>query len=367
MNSRQGGFTLIELMLAVAISSIVGVTFFGVMYMQTMNYVQRLDELDAHSNARAALNVMRRYVRNARWGMVSGSNGVGTVGIGKCFLDASPSQSNGSCNNLVTDSGADRLRVVYIVNDTEYVGSQKFGSANNCSSNVLDTATQVHVNQNPVRAFAPGTILGLGGNCAGSSTPASDIMVYTSDSGSGAGCAHRYGYTMLEGASLSCTAGYDVGFNFGRAVVADFYIYKDAQGRPQLMMRTDPTKAPSAGFVVAYDVEDLQVRYGIDTTYPSDRTVDVWCDDPRISSDGGSGLCDTKQNNTGTAYGTLDNYNRIIAAQITLRVRTDNPRPNLNTFPLDGNFLVANPVANVNDGYQRWIYSTTIALRNDNI
>lgn len=365
MSRPSRGFTLIELMLAVGIASIVGVTFFGVMYMQTITYVQRLDELDAHANARAALNVIRRYARNARWGMVSGSTGAGTVGIGKCYNSALPSQSMGACNNLSSDSGADRMRAVYIINDTEYVGNQNYGSSSNCVSGLFDSSSYVHVNQAPVRLLTANTIIGIGGICVGANPPAaSDVMILTGDS-PGANCSHRYAFTMLEGTTLSCGNGYDKGFSFGRAVVADFYILKDATGRPQLMMRTDPTVAPAKGSVVAYGIEDMQIRYGVDTSFPSDRSVDVWCDDPRIVSDGGN--CDTKQTNTGTAYATADNYNRIIAIQVTLRVRTDSPRPSLNVLPLDPNLTLANPVTNPKDGYQRWIYSTTIALRNDNI
>ncbi|HET6343435.1 MAG TPA: PilW family protein, partial [Myxococcota bacterium] len=207
--------------------------------------------------------------------------------------------------------------------------------------------TRIGVAQHPVTAFTTGQLLAIGGTCT-DGTSGSDVLVMTSDAGAGNGCTHRYGFTLLEGLQTSCPlTGWKPGFTFGRAVVADFYIMT-VGGTPQLMLRTDPRTALASGNVVAYNVEQLLVTYGIDTSNPTDRAVDVWCADPRVSTNGGTcNLTDSQ----GAAISQQGNYNRIVAVTVTVKVRTDMKRT------LTGSA----------DGYRHYTYSTTIALRNNSI
>jgi prepilin-type N-terminal cleavage/methylation domain-containing protein len=350
VNRRQTsrGFTLIELLLVVGIASIVGATFFSVMYMQSLSYLERLDEVDAHQNARAAVNVIRRYVRNAGWGFGSSMSANGTVTIGKCYSDTVPTASQMNCHALTSDPNNDRLRVAYIVNDSETVSTSSYSSPGPCNGLTLPIdLLHINVAQNPVTPFTNSQLLGIGGTCLDGSS-ASDILVFTSDAGASSGCTHRYGYSLLEGAVLSCPTGYQSGYVFGRAVVADFYVMT-VGGTPQLMLRTDPRTALANGQVVAYDVEQLNVTYGIDTSNPTDRTADVWCADPRTTANGGT--C-SNTDTTGAAITQQGNYDRIVAVTITVKIRTDMKRTNLPGSA---------------DGYRHYTYSTTIALRNVSI
>jgi prepilin-type N-terminal cleavage/methylation domain-containing protein len=342
------GFTLIELLLVVGIASIVGATFFSVMVAETNAYMARLDEIDAHQNARAAVNVVRRYVRNARWGFAEDVTAKGTVPIGKCYSDTVPTGSQMNCHFLASDPNNDRLRVVYVANDSETVTTSTAPSTGPCSGLGLADLTRINVAQNPVTPFTANQLLAIGGMC-NDGTSGSDVLVMTSDAGAGNGCTHRYGFTLLEGLLTSClTAGWKPGFTFGRAVVADFYIMT-VSGTPQLMLRTDPRTALASGNVVAYNVEQLLVTYGIDTSNPTDRAVDVWCADPRISANGGTcNLTDSQ----GNALDQQQNYNRIVAVTVTVKVRTDMQRTSL---------------PGSTDGYRHYTYSATIALRNNSI
>lgn len=357
----QRGVTLIELMIALGMGTVLATSFFGVLYTHSLSYIERLDEVDAHQNARAAINILRRYAKQARWGMVSDVKAAGTVPLGMCYK-ASSALPQGNCNNVDAITGtvsADRLRVSFMVQDSEYVSGTTYGAGSDCSTNNPVDTTRVHVKQSGFTQLTSGTLAAIAGQCflpVGATNSASDLVVIGSDDGSGDGCDHRLRYSLLESTAspTTCANGYDKGFTFGRAVVADFYIEKDGGGNPRLMMRLDPRVAigdPNT-YVVAFGVENLQVSYGIDTSQPPDRVPDndPYCDDPRAAADGGS--CNLIDPQTGSAYSTADLYNRIVAVKISISVRTDTQRP----F-----------VPGSSDGYQRWAYSTTINLRNNHL
>jgi hypothetical protein len=186
-------------MVTVGVASIVGATFFSVVYMQSLSYLERLDEYDAHQNARAALNVVRRYVQGDRFGLAQDANAAGVVLVGKCFTGGSPTTANGACNNVPADGGADRLRLVALINDTEFVGNTAYASGNTCDTNSPDDPTLIHANQAQRNPLLPGTLAGIGGSCYSPTgiTAASDVVQITADLPGGS-CAHRYRFTQLE-------------------------------------------------------------------------------------------------------------------------------------------------------------------------
>ena len=366
------GFTLIELMSTLVIGSVLSVSFFGVMYAQQVLFYQRLEQVDAHQNARAAINLIERYILQARSGLGASVAAAGHVPIGRCYNDTNSLISQGNCNNLPSGSGPDRLRVSYIIQDSDFVGNATYNSSGTCpTSGGLVDASLININVNPVTPLVANTLMAVGGNCVSPTATAvagSDIITLTGDRGFDSyGCLHRYTYSLLEGGSPACSTGYAPNFGFGRAVVADFFIGNDAAGAPQLMLRTDPRLPLSQAYVVAYGVEDLQVKYGIDLTSPPDRAVDIYCDDPRNSSDGGAGLCANLSDSQSNSLSSTQVYNRIIAVQFALRLRGSMSRPQNYPTPLDPLALLDNPVLNVNDGYRRWIYRATVALRNNNL
>ena len=368
MNAR--GFTLIELMGALVVGSILGASFFAVMYAQQVLYYQRLEEIDAHQNARAALNLLERYTMQARLGFGANPLAAGTVPVGRCYSDSNSVLSQGNCNGI--DGGADRMRITFLNPDTEFSGNAPNASSGACpTSGAQVDGSRISVNVNPVIPFAANTLMGVGGSCL-NPTPSvaagGDLFTLSGDTGYDSyGCLHRYGFSLLEGGtSLTCSSGYAPNFGFGRAIVADFFIQTTA-GQPNLMLRTDPRTTLAKAFVVAYGVEDFQVSYGIDLGATPDRAVDLWCDDPRTSADGGAGACAAARDSSNVSLTTAQVYSRIIAVQLILRVRSAMSRPQNQPALLEPNAILANPVANVNDGYRRWIYRATVALRNNNL
>lgn len=347
------GYTLLELMIVVAVSSILGTTFCTVMYYQVLTYMERLDEVDAHQSARASFNVIRRYVQGARYGMAQNANARGVVGIGRCMTSAG-SGSTSTCT--AQDGNNDRMRIMGIVPDLNFVGTSAFSSPGPCSAATSPVdVTRINVAQsaNYVFATSPAQLLGIGGNCLDTNYAAgNDLLVYAGDSGSANGCTDRYTFGFWEGATqLACPTGYAKGFAFGAASVADFYVAPDSlnSNNTNLMLRTDPRVAQGSTVitnnnVVAYNVTTFNVTYLIDTTSPPDRGYDLRCRDPRATADGGSCI-----DPTGTLTTSQQIYNRIVGVEVTLAIRSNTFRPNL-----PGSV----------DGYRTWTYTSQFSLRN---
>ncbi|HET6344078.1 MAG TPA: PilW family protein [Myxococcota bacterium] len=355
------GATLIELMISLSVGLVLTSSVVGIMYGQSMGFIQRQDEVDAHQNARVALNVMGRYIRQARWGLASDVAVQGPAPLGMCYSTVGTVLPQGQCNDVDTVNGikVDRLRAISILNDSEYVNGTGYGSAADCNSTSPVDTSVVHVNQNPAMPFASGALAAISGACfspVGGVTSAFDLVSITSDAGFGDSCLHRYRFSRLDGSgsALSCVNGYDSAFSFGRAVVADLYIASDAAANPRLMLRLDP-RTPLGGsgtYVVAFGVENLQVSYGIDASQPPDRVPDnsPWCDDPRSLADGGT--CNLLDPQAGSPYTTAQLYNRIVAVKLQVGVRTDAKRP---------------VVVGSSDGRKHWTYSKVISLRNNHL
>ncbi len=366
--ARSRGFTLLEIVTTLAMASAIASSIFGIVYIQTRTFLERVEDNDAHQNGRAAISVLRQALQNARFGMGTDPEAAGVVGVGACYMTGNHWQFSGACNNLTSDFGADRLRIVSAVPNDQFVNDNVYDSGSNCADGEDDTPSLLHVGSTRP-GFASGDWVILGGGCAGSSDPttANDLLRITGDS-PGANCPHRYGYIHpLTGVtSLSCGLGYTAPFALGRAQIHDFFLARLADGTPCLMFRqsTIPTQAPQ---VVAFNVEDLQVRYGIDLTDPVDGRADVWCSDPRSNNEVSGGCPSGRLPSGGAPYTSTQMYNRIVAVQVAVRVRSDVARPERAPAKLDPTWLVDNPIADPSDGYQRSLYVTTVALRNSSL
>jgi prepilin-type N-terminal cleavage/methylation domain-containing protein len=351
--ARPRGYTLLELMVVVGMASILGTTFCSVMYYQVLTYMERLDEVDAHQSARAAFNVVRRAIQGARYGMAQNINAKGVPGIGRCGA-TSGTGSQGNCT--AQDGNSDRMRVIGIVPDRNFIGAPSYPSAGPCDGTGAPTdATRINVTQDPNFPFAATPLpqlLVIGGNCSDGNAAGNDVLIYGSDAGAANGCSHRYNFTFLEPASgLACPTGYASSFGFGTGRVSDFYIYPDSlnPNARNLMVRSDPRVPLSAGDVVAFNVQRFNVTYQIDTTTPPDRRADVSCADPRSAADGGSCNLTDSQGNLLT---TQQNYNRIVGVLVSLQVQSNTYRANL---------------PGSTNGYRTWTYTSTFSLRNNGI
>lgn len=388
--SSQRGVTLIELMLVLGVSGIVIGVVAQVLYFQQRSFLDQLEYGEAQQNARASIALLKRYVRMAGWGMTTDPSAQGTFPIGACYKTGDTANTQTNCDNIDTDiaggDGMDRLRVVYIQPDGG-------GALVNQPHQVLpgDIPAGLQMDPNPPNAALsppPGhPLLGgyavISGPCIGGGF-GSDLVALGSAS-TDPTYYHRYDFTQVSTGtvSFSCVNGYDNGVSFGRAVVADFFVDVSDPVVPTLRVRLDPSQDLADSHVVAHDIEDLQVSYLLDITCkeyvdtglpstdcPTETTPDrIWdevCDNPN-SINGGEGGCISTQAATLTAEERLQ---RIVAVQIGIVARSKSTdarryKPGGTTMQLMNHTYTWTPASGQTNGdYRRWIYRTTVAVRN---
>ena len=356
------GFTLLELMLTLGVGSLLGAATYGIMFMQTTSFLDRMDEFDLHHNGRAAMSVVRRLLQQTGYGMGQHPEAQGVSAIGQCMLRGdAPLLASNACNRVASDGGADRLRSLSVAADAYTSRYSQTPSNQQCDLSGTGPLNVINTQQAVPLPLSTTRLLAIGGDCEGGDvTAASDLLTLRRDT-PGNGCLHRYEVVDASSgaATLSCPQGYSPNFTFGYANLADLFIRSMSDGTPCLMLAQDPTAAPQ---VVAFNVEDLQVRYGINLTMPASASADTWCDDPRPASAGGT--CPAQSVPPGTVFDASDLRNRIVAVRVALRLRSDRARAGRAASPLDPSWLGDNPVDNPTDGSLRRLLVTTVQLRN---
>ena len=360
------GMTLIELLSAMMIGSLLMSTIAYSFSLQHRFYSRKLDYTEALQNARVSLDVMRDYIRRAGFGFRSHPNATGVSGVGMCF-DDSGADNFAQCNNV--DDGSDRLRIYMGLPD----GHLRTQSGDAAAINQIPIANIAGWARDPYEArpelgqpspiVIQGKVAMISGLCH-SSTPAevsgTDVVKIIGDAPGGAGHHHNYSYAQVTSGStsfLGCPNGY-TDFSFGPAQVVDFYIDKSVPDHPTLKMRItgttgdDPGGAWEDALTVAEDIETLQVQYGLDTS-GNTGIADRWCNDP---ADIGASCA--------TGLSRSQNLARIVATRVAIVARTRQKRRHISGFPLG--VLDYSPPAEI-DGYNRFVFRATIAMRNNRL
>jgi len=357
---RQRGMTLIELMFAMALSLIVIAGIAQTLFFQQRAYQVQLDLGQAQQNARASMALIKHYLRLGGWGLNASHEMIGNVGVGACYDTAETAKESFDCDNVdyyaATDlSGVDRLRIMFMKPDNGGVIKGHLAVTNKIyagDNSGADPSPADH-------PFVVGSLALISGRCTTTGEPAIDLVKI--DSAAASGSAYfEYGFTVpdRDDDSLSCVDGYQSGYIFGAATVADLYVDKmgffdDPPEPPVLRLRLNPEDDLRDGLPVAYNVDDFQVHYYIDTTDPPDETWDVECDD--INN---AGTC-----NTGLTV--RENLARLVAVQVALVVRTDTFRSEWKKSNTENMTVHNHTFAGKLDGYKRWVYRTTVRLRNN--
>jgi len=400
LRAQEKGFTLVELMLTVGLGSIIAGAVVGTMVTQQQGYQTALDFTEAQQNVRAALDVINHYARQAGRGFAVAGNGTGSSAvtlsgspfIGTCYSGSSHSGSGlggaqDNCDNI--DADVDRLRIAFadaskIYDDAAYDLSidDSAGEIKICcdgsGSELCHDSTSVgalHASTETVSSSSP--IYGLiSGTCSDGSL-ANDLVLLTSASN----CSNltsgynTYGYNSdLSGATtsstLTCT--YSSGaFRLSRAEVVDFFVDKTTDSlHPTLNMNRQSAAGSSHAQIIAYDIEDIQFQYGLDTSSSpngilGDGGTPVWCDDLYTTSDS---VGDDDCAGLGVLSSTAAYRQRVIALRMAVIVRTRHQRSRLmkhNVRVLDGATYPLSSENNVRGNYRRWIFRSTVGLRNN--
>jgi prepilin-type N-terminal cleavage/methylation domain-containing protein len=397
---HEKGFTLIELMLTVGLGSIIAGAVVGTMVTQQQGYQTALDFTEAQQNVRATLDVINHYARQAGRGFAVAGNGRGSSAItlsgspfiGSCFSGTSHSGDNlgaaqDNCDNIDTD--VDRLRIAYadadrIYDDAAYdlaIDTSK-GTIQICctasGSELCHNSTSVgalHLSSETISSSTP--VYGLISGTCSDGNLANDLVLLTevTNCSSLVSGYNSYTYTSdLSGQSssttLSCT--YATGaFRLARAEVVDIFVDKTTDSlHPTLKMNRQSAAGATNAQIIAYDVEDIQFQYGIDTSENPDGILGdggtpIWCDDLYITADS---VGDDDCAGLGTFGTTLAYQQRILALRLAVIVRTRHQRSRLmkhNVSAYDGATYPLSSENNVRGHYRRWIFRSTIGLRNN--
>ncbi len=385
---RERGFTLIELMVATAISLIVIGGIFGVMIAQQHTYRTQMELAEASQNARAALDIIRQSLRDAGWGFVSKETAEGLPPVGTCYAVNVTDQS--ACNDITAyNAGTSTL----VSDRTRFAGIEP-GKTFSRDTAWGGTATRVVVNT-PREAMVVNELAILSGQCTGGGANGkiyTGVVKITGVSGAVATPPITYDFDANPSnnpyPAFNCTS-MQSGFALGRAKIVEFYVDRGltnpdpssgATKIPRLMMLInrggqDPaTLAAPTEQAVAYDIEGFHVRYGLDcgrvasgalcsaaTSGGPDDIVDLvatgqsWCNDLTSAN------C-----NTGKAV--IENQMRVMAVQVAVVPRTRGQvRRNTRGVAQNGAAIALWGSTLPADAYRHWIYRATIALRNNQL
>ncbi|MEL6545683.1 MAG: PilW family protein, partial [Myxococcota bacterium] len=154
------------------------------------------------------------------------------------------------------------------------------------------------------------------------------------------------------------------------ARVVDFYIDR-TEDVPRLMMNVNPEGTFDAGstpdddVVVAYNIDSLQIEYGVDVgsdlaTTPSDvpdQEADIWCADLTDT------LCDT---NSILASGLTPAQRaaRVVAVRIAVVPRAETT--SLDEGEINPDFTVMSSLI-PGDRFRRWVFRGGVRLRNNEL
>jgi Tfp pilus assembly protein PilW len=382
IRKNERGFTLVELMVAAALSMIVIGGVFGTMITQQQTYIAQLQLSESAQNARAALDIIRTSLRAAGWGFVSSEAGTGLPAVGTCWASNLADQS--TCNDLAAYNPngvatlSDRLRISAIEGGATFSRNTTWTSSTKATVKDL-TRTQLVVDDLAI----------ISGQCTAPTNGIyTGVVKITGVSAGGSDVTYTFNTSVTGYPAFACTT-MSSGYAFGLARIVEFYLDRNlantdpsagATNTPRLMMMVnrggrDPvtTQAPVEQ-TIAYDIDNLQIRYALDcgvvasgqlcsakTASTSDNILDnvttgnMWCNDLRATS-------------CATGYTDLQNQMRVMAVQVAVVPRTrDQIRRNSLGKTMTGTSISVFGSSTPADSYRRWVFRSTIALRNNQL
>jgi len=343
----RSGFTLIELMVAIAISSVVVVGLYSLFTVQSRQFLFQDLQMEMHQNQRFATDVLTRSIRMA---------GFGTSGRVDGYLGSGSDVNNDlpvimAHDNWTGGDGTDAITVVY--GDPSSTMGTKTTVLNNCETTELDFPMGVRDYPARLAEYGAGEMMmcmdyaALGGMetylWVLSADPTSTGAVYVHDATS-----------YLDFQSV-CPLGENLSpaMYCSKAQVMTFYIDNNDDGvgpgnpgQPVLMLDLDLDWPEADDIPLVENVEDLQIEYCM------------------LDADGDGSVDDcTAPPATWVDSVTDAHGHEVQMVRLSLLVRSARTDPNdgyKNTQPTLANHA---PAASI-DGYYRQVLVTEVTVRN---
>jgi type IV pilus assembly protein PilW len=335
VHRRQGGFSLVEIMIAITLSLIVLAGVLAVMYSSKVTYAESERVGRLQESGRAAVDLMLRDLRGAGFpgcaqpieGLFALNNILtnptdvfnnfaepafgyeGTGGTWSPALDGALFPSATAGNDVLvirtTPSGSPSMRVTALVDtaDTSITVSKSAGEMLDMGRPaVISDCGNATVFE--VQNFTPG-----GGDLTG---------------------------TIARSGSANLGADYRPGARVIPVVSVGYYVAPDTAGTGTSLWRVvdgEPAQEMIPG------VEALEVRYGVDTDAGSDVTVNQYVDADAVTD-----------------------WSRVISVSLAILIRSgEQTSPTVDTSTYR---LLETDLGPFNDRFQRSVFTTTVTLRN---
>ena len=341
--SRRG-FTLLELVFAVAIGAVVVAGLYSVFRLQMRSFVTQDLQMEMHQNGRMAVDILGRTARLAGYGSGDGAV-LGVFGAAGVTDDPLPAvvSYNGTGPN-----GSDAITLVSM--DPALVVNTNETAPPPCNTAVLHADPTVLHNAARIAQYQANELL-LCYDYAGIGSFRSYLWTLAA-----AGNATSGDFTVSPNtqgdyvSDCSGTANLPVVMVCSRGEVATYYIDADdtdgigpgSAEHPVLMMDLD-FESPDADDVPVVDnVEDLQIAYCLESA---------------------TGNTDCSQASAWQDQMTTADVDNVYMIRVSLVIRSSRPDL-LSTFPGQRPALEDNPGSAVTDNYYRQVVSTEIAVRN---
>ncbi len=257
--TREAGFTLIEVMAAVAIFSIAMTAVYATFTFQHQSFTTQSRVASMQENFRDALVPLNRDIRLAGYGIPA------PVTI----------------PNTAIPGGVTSIRSLYPVDNTTGPDTLYIMYLYDMDSNQPPT-TITSPMPNPSAEFNVGQVTGfqVGDLCFISDGAAADMFQVTTVQSASLKIQHNPGgsndYNAAGGHTTFPPGGYDTGSTIAKARFLRYYIDTTTDpAHPTLMVDRMGGATPQP---VADDIEDMQFQYFLDTNF--DGVPDTWSDNP---------------------------------------------------------------------------------------
>ncbi len=347
---RRSGFTMLEMLVAIAIASVVVVGLYGLFTVQSRQFLFQDLQMEMHQNLRFGTDVLSRSVRMAGFstsGFVAGV--MGYDGTSGSSVDAEELPAIISWDSDGTN-GTDAITVIY--GEPSTVMSTDWSVTESCDATTIQFQPNLIDNNAKLQQLEAGDLL-LCHDYASMSGPESYLWSLSADANAATGevdvsSNSGVGYTDYDNI---CPASENLSpiMRCARAQVLTFYIDDEAdefgpgsEDSPVLMMDLNYNWPNNDDVPLVDNVEELQLEYCMD--------------DPA-----GVATCNTPEQWKDSF--TSDRADEVVAVRIHLVIRSsrEDPRDLYKSTP----FSLANKTASSDqDGYYRQVLTTEVTVRN---